>query len=86
MTGVRTLEISPICHGPFWEDNIFGAQIKPLQLTIVIFPQKFEKFAFYFSTFRYQPCTCRTGSISECLSLVFELSDRRLQEIHPVGH
>jgi len=23
--------------------------------------------------FRYQPCTCRTGSISKCVSLVCEL-------------
>jgi hypothetical protein len=31
--------------------------------------------------FRYQPCTCRTGCISEFLSLDCEISRRRL----PVG-
>ena len=78
----KPMSFSPTCLGPFWEDDLFGAQTKPLQHTILLYPQKFEEFAFYFSIFRYQSCTCRTGSISECLSLVWGLSDRRLQEIH----
>jgi len=53
VSGIQTHEISPNFHGPFWEYNIFGAKIKPLQLTIVIFPQQFEEFNFYFSKFRY---------------------------------
>jgi hypothetical protein len=41
------MRFSPTWFGPFWEDDIFGAQIKPLQLTIVLFPKQFEEFAFY---------------------------------------
>jgi len=50
--GIKTHEISPTFHGPFWEYNIFGAKIKSLQLTIVIFPQQLKEFDFYFSKFR----------------------------------
>jgi hypothetical protein len=30
----------------FGEDDVFGAQIEPLQITIVLFPQQFEEFVF----------------------------------------
>jgi len=43
------MNFSPTYHGPFWEGDVFGAKIKPLQLTIVIYPNQFEEFALYFS-------------------------------------
>ena len=51
--GFIRLEFEPMSFsstslGPFWEDDVFGSQIKPLQLTIVIFPKQFEEFGFYF--------------------------------------
>jgi len=42
LTGIRTLSFSPIYQDPFWEDDEFGAQLKQLQLTIVLLPKQFE--------------------------------------------
>jgi hypothetical protein len=45
------MRFAPTYHGPIWEDDVFGAEIKPLQLTILIFPNQFEEFNLYFSKF-----------------------------------
>jgi hypothetical protein len=37
LKGTVTCTVSPTCHGPFLEDDLFGCQIKPLQLTIYFF-------------------------------------------------
>jgi hypothetical protein len=82
VTKIRTPSFSATCHGPLCEDDLYGNQIKPLLLKIVNFP---KQSAFYLFQFTYQPSTGRTGSKSECLSVVCEFSHRRLQEIHAVG-
>jgi hypothetical protein len=45
------MELEPMCfsptwHGPFWEDDVFGAQIKSLLLKILVFPKQFQESAF----------------------------------------
>jgi hypothetical protein len=49
------MEFEPMCfsptyHGPFWEDEVFGAQIKSLLLKIVIFPKNLKNLTFIFSS------------------------------------
>jgi len=40
----RVFHVHVMTH--FGENDVFGAQIKPLQITIVLFPQQFQEFVF----------------------------------------
>ena len=48
VTGIRNHDFLFTCLGPFWEDDVFGAQTKPLQLTIVLFLSNLKNFPFIF--------------------------------------
>jgi len=53
LTAIRSLSFSPKYHGQFWEDDVFGAQIEQMQITIVLFPKQFGELLFIFFKFRY---------------------------------
>jgi len=55
LTWIRTHKTAPTCHGQFWEDDLFGAETKPLQLKIVLFPKQFEEFDCFYLDISHVP-------------------------------
>jgi len=43
----ETMTFRQTGDGPFWEDNVFGSEIQPRQLTILLCFKQVEEFVFY---------------------------------------
>jgi hypothetical protein len=67
-----------------WWNKLFGAQIKPLQLVIIIYSNEAERIWLAFLYCSCWPCRWREGSVLEQPSLVRETNDGTLHEIHPL--
>jgi hypothetical protein len=59
---------SPKWLGPFWEDDVFGAQIKTTETHNCTFPKQFEEFSFYFPNLAISHVLQNRQHIGMCVS------------------